>query len=141
MKINEIIRGDCLEVLKTLPSDSIDCVITSPPYFGLRDYNVDGQIGLESTPEEYVANLIEIFSLVKKILKKEGTLWLNLGDSYVGSGKGFGDKNTDRKYTSAARIRTLKKAVTPNLKPKDLIGIPWRVAFALQATGWYLRQD
>lgn len=124
-----------------MEGESIDCAITSPPYFGLRDYGVRGQIGLERTPAEYIKTMVDIFRDVRRILKPEGTLWLNMGDSYAGSGKGYGDKNEDRKYTSAARARTLKKAVTPGLKPKDMMGIPWRLAFALQEDGWYLRQD
>jgi len=116
MNFNQTIMGDTLTVLKTLPDELVDCVVTSPPYWGLRDYGMEGQIGLEKTPEEYVAKMVEIFGELKRVLKKEGTCWLNLGDSYNGSGH-----NT--------------------LKPKDLVGIPWRVAFALQADGWWLRQD
>ena len=104
-----ILHGDCLEKLKTLADSSVDCVVTSPPYWGLRDYGVPGQLGLEATPEEYVARMVEVFREVRRVLKPEGTLWLNLGDSYG--------------------------------KVKQLVGIPWRVAFALQADGWYLRQD
>lgn len=111
---------DCLEGLKLLDDKSIDCCVTSPPYYGLRDYGVDGQIGLENTLEEYIKNLVIVFREVKRVLKDEGTLWLNLGDSYAGSGKG---------------------QVPASLKPKDLMGVPWRVAFALQEDGWYLRQD
>lgn len=139
--MNKILRGDALKVLKKLENESVDCIITSPPYFGLRDYGIKEQLGLENTPEEYVAAIVEIFEEARRVLKNGGTFWLNLGDSYAGSGKGFGDKNADRKYTSAARVRTLKKAVTPGVKPKEIIGIPWRVAFALSAAGWYLRQD
>lgn len=139
--LNQIIKGDAISVLKKLDTASVNTVVTSPPYFGLRDYGVKGQIGNEKTPEDYVKNLVEIFQEIRRVLKDDGTVWLNLGDSYAGSNKGFGDKNEDRKYTSAARTRTLKKAETPGLKSKDLIGIPWRVALALQADGWYLRQD
>jgi DNA modification methylase len=144
--LNKIIQGNTLDVLKQIPSDSIDCVITSPPYWGLRDYGVDGQIGLEKTPEEYVTKLTEIFREVKRVLKKEGTLWLNLGDSYSGSGKGGNPEdspwsgfvgNKDREKSAQAS----KPIIPIGLKPKDLIGIPWRVAFALQADKWYLRQD
>lgn len=118
-------RGDCLEVLPTLPEASVHCVVTSPPYYGLRDYGVDGQIGLEQTPDEYVANIVAVMREVWRVLRDDGTVWLNLGDSYASSGKpGFGI------------------APTPEgLKPKDLIGIPWRVALALQQDGWYLRSD
>jgi len=137
---NEIINGDSLEVLKTLESESVDCCITSPPYFGLRDYGMKGQMGLEETPEDYVQKLVELFREVKRVLRDDGTLWLNLGDSYSGSGKGpagnlgktHDERNMEKKHS----------AIVPDgLKPKDLIGIPWRVAFALQADGWYLRQD
>ena len=139
MNLNKIYQGDALEVLKTLPDESIDCVITSPPYWGLRDYGVDGQIGLEKTPEEYVAKMIEVFKECKRVLKKEGTLWLNLGDSYASTGKEGGDIDKDNGMDiERGRGRLNKHSI---IKPKDLVGIPWRVAFALQADGWYLRQD
>jgi len=151
LKLNKIYQGDCLQVLKTLPSESIDCCITSPPYWGLRDYGVEGQLGLEKTPEEYVAKMVRIYQEVKRVLKKEGTCWLNLGDSYAGSPagnkghienelmKGKGDNYRDN-LKIASQIK--KDAFKENgLKPKDLVGIPWRVAFALQADGWWLRQD
>ena len=121
-----------------LKDESIQCCVTSPPYWGLRDYGVEGQLGLEATPDEYVTNMVEVFREVRRVLKKDGTLWLNLGDSYNGSGGAGGDytagglKEGQRRYPG----RHLK-----TLKPKDLVGIPWRVAFALQADGWYLRQD
>lgn len=114
--------GDCLNVLQMLPKESVRCCVTSPPYFGLRDYGHAGQIGLEPTPEAYVAQLVEVFRQVRRVLTDDGTLWLNLGDSYAAQRGGTG-MPADR------------------LKHKDLIGIPWRVAFALQADGWYLRQD
>jgi DNA modification methylase len=148
--MNKILRGDSLKILKTMPDGIVNTCITSPPYFGLRDYGVDGQIGLEETPEQYVRKLVLIFREVKRVLRDDGTLWLNLGDSYAGSGKG---RNTDgtvhvsslmaKQGTSAGTIMgDVPSGVIPNgLKPKDLIGIPWRVAFALQADGWYLRQD
>lgn len=144
MEVNKIICGDALSELKKLPADSIDCAITSPPYWGLRDYGVSGQLGLEKTPEEYVAKLIEIFKEVKRCLKKEGTFWLNLGDSYV-SAKG---RYSSNKQTIAGHGRNEpmdgKRPDQKNhayLKDKDLCGIPWQVAFALQQDGWYLRQD
>jgi DNA modification methylase len=118
MNLNTIYNENCLETLKRMPDNYISCCVTSPPYYGLRDYGHKDQIGLEETPEKYVAKLVELFSEVKRVLKDDGTLWLNLGDSYAGSGKGTG-----------------------GCKPKDLIGIPWMVAFALRADGWYLRQD
>ena len=119
-----IFQGDCLTSLKTLPDNSINCCITSPPYYGLRDYGVDGQIGLEATPELFIDNLVNIFREVKRVLKDDGTLWVNIGDSYYGGG-----------------IRGTDYNPTDDLKSKDLIGIPWMLAFALRADGWYLRQD
>ena len=139
--------------LKKLPSESVHCCVTSPPYFGLRDYGIDGQIGLEKTPIEYVEKLTEIFGEFRRVLRSDGTLWLNLGDSYA-SGKGTcynpgGRVGTDKSIESDKRDlgvfpldRGNKSALKKiGLKPKDLIGIPWRVAFALQDDGWYLRSD
>jgi DNA modification methylase len=120
--------------------------VTSPPYFGLRDYGHEGQMGLEPTPEEFVAELVSVFREVHRVLRDDGTLWLNLGDSYAGSGKGrWADGNSYATGKQATHKGTtegkLIKAVTPDCKSKDLIGIPWMVAFALRADGWYLRQD
>ena len=136
LPINQIICGDCLEVMKGWPDKSIQCCVTSPPYWGLRDYGVEGQLGLEKTPEEYVTKMVEVFREVKRVLRDDGTLWLNLGDSYSTGGRGgqwVGDEHEQqsRGWQSAP----------PGLKHKDLCGIPWRVAFALQSDGWYLRQD
>jgi len=136
--VDTIICGDCLEVLKTLPAESVDCCITSPPYYGLRDYGIGGQIGLEPTPEAYVARLVEVFREVRRVLKKEGTLWLNLGDSYAGSSGCH--KGGSEKANSNAGATNSYIMPKPG-KPKDLIGIPWMVAFALRADGWYLRSD
>jgi DNA modification methylase len=137
-----LIQGDCLEVLKTLPAESINCAVTSPPYYGLRDYGVDGQIGLEQTPNEYVAKLVEVFREVKRVLKDDGTLWLNLGDSYASAQKGSGGATNKQLTNRGSFFRPERYDLASHgLKPKDLIGIPWRVAFALQADGWYLRQD
>ena len=141
-----ILAGDCRETLKTLQDKSVNCCVTSPPYFGLRDYGMEDQIGLEQTPDQFVAELVEVFREVKRVLRDDGTLWLNLGDSYAGSGKGrWADGNsyaTGKQATSKGTTEgKLVKSITPDCKPKDLIGIPWRVAFALQADGWYLRQD
>ena len=148
----KILQGDCREVLKTLPDGSVNCCVTSPPYFGLRDYKVDGQIGLEQTPDAYVAELVAVFREVRRVLADDGTLWLNLGDSYA-SGKGTcynpggGESSLDGhaalKKAGAYKLDRGNKSTlaASGLKPKDLIGIPWRVAFALQADGWYLRQD
>lgn len=136
---------DTRETLRTLPEASVHTVCTSPPYFGLRDYGTgDKQIGLETTPDEFVAALVDVFREVKRVLRDDGTLWVNLGDSYAGGG-GFNPNspsnlNGSKQVTSKGSIRGAI-GVPNGLKPKDLIGIPWRVAFALQADGWYLRQD
>jgi len=131
-----VLIGDCREVLKTLPGKSVHCCVTSPPYYGLRDYEVDGQIGLEQTPEEYVSELVGVFREVKRVLRDDGTVWLNLGDSYSGGGRG-GDPKHKKDSNSAEKTAPSYKGIPA----KNLIGIPWRVAFALQADGWYLRQD
>ena len=160
--IDTILEGDALTRLKELPGESVDCCIASPPYYGLRDYGVDGQIGLEESPEAYVSKLVEVFREVRRVLKKEGTLWLNLGDSYSrdlakgGSGPNgkhdfIPDYGNARKIMSESKgssdggVGRADRAPVRNggdgLKPKDLIGIPWMVAFALRADGWYLRSD
>lgn len=128
--------GDCLSILDALPDQSVQTCITSPPYFGLRDYGVDGQIGLEDTPEAFTLRLVEVFREVRRVLRNDGTLWLNLGDSYAAN-RGY--QVPDGKHTDVGNAKASK--VPAGLKVKDLIGIPWRVAFALQADGWYLRQD
>lgn len=134
-----IIQGDALEILKTLDAESIQCCVTSPPYWGLRDYKVDGQIGLEPSPELYVEHLVEIFQEVRRVLRKDGVLWLNLGDSYSGGGRGSGH---GRKQGTNKGTEGMPRSIIPEgIKPKDLVGIPWRVAFALQKDGWWLRQD
>lgn len=137
------LNGDCRQVLKTLASNSVNCCVTSPPYFGLRDYENDAQLGDESTPDEFVQNLVGVFREVRRVLRDDGTLWLNLGDSYAGSGKGQtqnGTADPKNKKTFGTKLKTVT-ARSIGLKPKDLIGIPWKVAFALQADGWWLRQD
>lgn len=142
--LNKIINENCLTGLKRLPDNSIDCCVTSPPYFGLRDYGMVEQIGLEETPELYVAKMVEVFTEVKRVLKPEATLWLNLGDSYSGSGKGVGDYREDKgkQGTNKGSLSiTSNNFSTFGLKAKDLIGIPWMVAFALRSSGWYLRQE
>lgn len=136
-------HGDCREVLRTMPDESVHCCVTSPPYFGLRDYGVAGQIGLEPTPEAFVAEMVAVFREVRRVLRDDGTLWLNLGDSYSNAGTRQGDRdcavsestNAHRKVAGGYRTRI------EGLKNKDLIGIPWQVALALRAGGWYLRQD
>jgi len=134
-----IYQGDCLDILPTLEANTIQCCVTSPPYYGLRDYGCAGQIGLEDTPDEYVANMVRVFQEVKRVLRDDGVLFLNLGDSYAGSGKGIGSDHGKAVFTDGEITKTDWSKI--RLKPKDLIGIPWRVAFALQADGWYLRQD
>jgi len=134
----QLLQGDNRKILRTLPDQSVHCIVTSPPYFGLRDYGVDGQIGLEATPAAYVAELGTVFRECWRVLRDDGTLWLNLGDSYAGSGKGG---QSDDKRSKNWQPVYGNKGKTYGLKPKDLIGIPWRVAFALQDDGWYLRSD
>jgi DNA modification methylase len=135
----EIKVGNCLDVLKTMDDESVHCCVTSPPYWALRNYDHPDQLGQEPTPEEYVNNLVEIFREVKRVLQDDGTLWLNLGDSYVGTGsKG---KHKDPKSTSRNGQTSATNNKVQGLKSKDMVGIPWRVAFALQQDGWYLRSD
>ena len=197
MIFNTVLQGDCLEVLKTLPDESIDCCVTSPPYYGLRDYGTgkwvggdpdcphrrlskfsprtitghhqeelkgnvgdaiyktvcplcgavreDKQIGLEETPEEYIAKLTGVFREVRRVLKDDGTLWLNIGDSYAGATSGGTKKQGNEAFNENRPSREMTilppKQVPNNCKNKDLIGIPWMLAFALRADGWYLRQD
>ena len=143
-----IINGDAVIVLKGLSDESIQCCVTSPPYYGLRDYGIEGQLGLEGSPEEYVNSLIEVFREVKRVLKGDGTVWLNLGDSYAGGGnyRGINPNTLTIKQGSNRASYGLSQRcgvvdIPFGLKPKDLIGIPWRVAFALQSDGWWLRQD
>lgn len=142
-ELEPLFVGDCLQTLRALSDQSIHCCVTSPPYFGLRDYGVEGQIGLEPTPDEFVAALVAVFREVRRVLRDDGTLWLNLGDSYARppakGGSGPGGKNRDWYGDNYGKARGA--AIPDGLKDKDLIGIPWRVAFALQADGWYLRQD
>jgi site-specific DNA-methyltransferase (adenine-specific) len=135
-----IIQGDCIEGMHTLADESVHCVVTSPPYYGLRDYGVEGQIGLEESPDAYVAKMVDVFREVHRILRNDGTVWLNLGDSYNGAATNRTGQNG---YDDGRTNRSERFSVggVSGLKPKDLIGIPWRVAFALQADGWYLRQD
>ena len=134
--------GDCIESMRNMSDESVHCCVTSPPYFGLRDYGHDGQIGLEQTPDEYVARLVEVFREVRRVLRDEGTLWLNLGDSYAAN-RTYQVKSTKGgpKHSDSQSVGGKGSVVPDGLKPKDLIGIPWRIAFALQADGWYLRQD
>lgn len=150
--VNEILSGDIREIAPTLATGSINCIVTSPPYWGLRDYGVAGQIGLEPTPEEYVTSLVSIFRELRRVLADDGTLWLNLGDTYATGGGG----REYQSYNGNVGRRQIPDQKNPNsgipefqpnrsgnhgLKSKDLVGIPWRVALALQADGWYLRSD
>ena len=145
----KILQGNCLDVLPTLDAASAHCCVTSPPYWGLRDYGVDSQIGMEPTPEEYVVNMVAVFREVKRVLRDDGTLWLNLGDVYfAGNWSDKSDARRDRfsklqQHNTASCVHGAPHRQGPiaGLKPKDLVGIPWRVAFALQADGWYLRSD
>ena len=145
-----IITGDCREALRTLPDESVHCVVTSPPYWGLRDYGTgkDG-IGLEETVTDHLAALVGVFAEVRRVLRKDGTLWLNYGDAYAGSWGAQSREGKDNvslvsgEQVEAApkRTGTGSRTRTPGCKPKDLIGLPWALAFALRADGWYLRQD
>lgn len=134
-----ILIGDARARLADLPDASVHCCVTSPPYFGLRDYGHDGQMGLEATPAAFVAELVDLMREVRRVLRDDGTLWLNLGDSYAGAPGGFAGKHGRQSRTASARIDHDKRRC--GVKTKDLIGIPWRVAFALQDDGWWLRQD
>ena len=146
--MNKIEFGDCREIMSRWKQEGIEArtCVTSPPYFGLRDYGHEGQIGLEQTPEEYIDAMVKVFRCVRDVLADDGTLWLNVGDSYAGSGKG---RNADGTHQEGGKQGTsrgtidgkLTKTHAPSCKPKDLIGIPWMLAFALRADGWYLRQD
>ena len=130
--------GDCLESMRSLPDQSVHCCVTSPPYYGLRDYGVDGQIGLEQTPEEYVRKLVAAFREVHRLLRDDGTLWLNIGDSYAAN-RSY--QVSDGKHKSHDFGKSNATRVPDGMKQKDLMGIPWMLAFALRADGWYLRQD
>jgi len=145
----KLLLGDCLEMLRTLPDESVHCCVTSPPYWNLRDYGIEGQFGLENTPAAYVENMVRVFREVHRVLRKDGTLWLNIGDCYAGNG-GRSTANATTlhlNYRGGGKKYAGEDAKKPNqicphgLKVKDLVGIPWRVAFALQADGWYLRSD
>ena len=136
MKAWQILQGDCLDEMEWMANESVQCCVTSPPYFGLRDYGHAGQIGLETTPAEYVRKMVDVFREVRRVLKPDGTLWLNLGDSYSSGGNGAG---TGKQLTNVGSHLPPKR--TEGYKQKQLLGIPWRVAFALQEDGWHLRQD
>jgi DNA modification methylase len=140
--------GDCLEVLRRLPADSVHCVVTSPPYYGLRDYGVAGQIGLEPSLAEFLAKLVGVFEEVRRVLRPDGTCWVNMGDTYAGGGNGGGGSYANDGIRAAkpgtdknVPHRNGQRGCGHGIKPKDLMGVPWRLAFALQDAGWYLRQD
>ena len=146
MDDNRIICGDAIEMLRTLPPESVNCCITSPPYYGLRDYGMAGQIGLEQSPVEYISRLVDVFREVRHILRSDGTLWIVIADSYAGSSKGalkeerLRDIKTKQSYKYSTSNPAAKLPKTwDGIKPKDLIGIPWALAFALRGDGWYLR--
>tara|TARA_R100001463_G_scaffold43278_1_gene90366 strand:+ start:207 stop:1370 length:1164 start_codon:yes stop_codon:yes gene_type:complete len=134
----KILQGNCLDKLKELPDQSVNTCITSPPYWGLRDYGEGEQLGMEDTPEEFVNNMVEVFREVKRVLRDDGTVWLNLGDSYSSGGR---TTTTNQSLRGDKDYGVTRPKPSKGIKPKDLIGIPWRVAFALQQDGWYLRQD
>lgn len=132
-----LVTGDSREVLKACPSSIFQTCITSPPYWSLRNYHIEGQIGLESSLDEYIANLVMVFEEVRRVLKEDGTLWLNIGDSYTSGGRTW--RAPDKK--NPVRAMNTRPPTPEGLKPKDLVGVPWRLAFALQKAGWYLRSD
>ena len=147
MKQHRVLIGDCIESMRTLPDKSVQMCVTSPPYYGLRDYGVDGQIGLEETPAEFIARLVEVFREVRRVLRVDGTAWVNMGDSYASIAGGYapdgsaGKHDIVSKSTRGAVRRGHRRQPHEGFKQKDLMGMPWRLAFALQDDGWYLRQD
>ena len=132
-----VFQGDAEVLLKQFPSNFFRCCITSPPYWGLRDYGTEGQIGAEEEPSDYICHLVAVFEQVYRVLTEDGTLWLNIGDSYTSGNRGY--RAPDKK--NPVRAMSYRAKTPDGLKPKDLIGIPWRLAFALQKAGWYLRSD
>lgn len=135
----QLYQGDALQTLKQLESESVHCCVTSPPYWGLRDYGVGGQLGLEPTPQEYIAKMVDVFREVKRVLRSDGTLWVNMGDSYMSNPNC--DIGDPKNMVGRKRIDNPNRHRIQGLKPKDLVGTPWRLAFALQDDGWYLRAD
>lgn len=141
---SKVLIGDAIDCLRTLRDSSVDCCITSPPYYGLRDYGVSGQIGLEDTPEEYIERLVSVFREVHRVLKEDGTFWVNMGDCYCNSNgyiRASEQFRRDVRDSSPANDRDLTALHVAGYKTKDLMGIPWMLAFALRTDGWYLRQD
>ncbi|KAI2693099.1 site-specific DNA-methyltransferase [Pseudomonas sp. TNT3] len=144
MTDHRILVGDCIDMMRSLPDQSVQTCITSPPYFGLRDYGVDGQIGLEQTPSEFIARLVDVFREVRRVLRDDGTAWVNMGDSYASGGRGGGGSYMAERGDGAWQGKgqaTGWRSAPAGFKHKDLMGMPWRLAFALQDDGWYLRQD
>lgn len=137
LKESLIIESDAMIALQKLPSESVQCIVTSPPYWGLRDYGIEGQIGLEEKLQQYINKLVAVFSEAKRVLKNDGILWLNIGDGYTSGNRGY--RAPDKK--NPARAMSVRPDTPEGLKSKDLLGIPWRLALALQADGWYLRSD
>ena len=144
---HQILIGDCIESMRSLPDKSVQCCVTSPPDYGLRDYGVDGQIGLEETPAEFISKLVAVFEEVRRVLRDDGTAWVNMGDSYASVAGGYAPAGSKGKHdtvsasTRGAVLHGRRQAPPQGLKHKDLMGMPWRLAFALQDAGWYLRQD
>ena len=136
----KILVGDVLNRISDIPDQSVQCVVTSPPYWGLRDYGNDQQIGLEQNPQDYIDAMVQVFNQVKRVLADDGVLWINIGDSYSGSGKGPAG-NLGKTHNERHLEHKTGGIVPEGMKPKDLVGIPWMLAFALRADGWYLRQD
>ena len=136
-----VLLGDCIARLKGLPAKSVQTCVTSPPYFGLRDYGHEGQIGLEQTPEQYIAKMVEVFRCVRDVLADDGTLWVNIGDSYASTSTYNAPRTSKGEFGRVEAPKQPNVGIPPGCKPKDLIGIPWMLAFALRADGWYLRQD
>lgn len=132
-----VFEGDALRVLSLIPSESVQCVVTSPPYWGLRDYGIEGQIGLEESLPQFINRLVAVFAEVRRVLAPDGCLWINIGDGYTSGNRGY--RAPDKK--NPARAMSVRPDTPEGLKPKDLMGIPWRLAFALQDDGWYLRSD
>lgn len=132
-----VVTGDALDVLTRLPNEMVQTVITSPPYWSLRDYSTPGQLGLEDDPDDYIRSLVRIFDEVRRVLARDGVMWLNVGDSYTSGGRTW--RAPDKK--NPVRAMSVRPPTPEGLKPKDLVGIPWRLAFALQTAGWYLRSD
>jgi site-specific DNA-methyltransferase (adenine-specific) len=145
----KLMVGDCIESMRTLDAQSVNCCVTSPPYFGLRDYGIDGQLGVEATPDEYIAGMVKVFSEVHRVLRDDGTLWLNIGDSYYNHRTGHGGGMPGQSFHAGQQLGKpdkvsgcLRRATKlEGIREKELIGIPWMLAFALRSSGWLIRQE